>query len=145
MNRTRVGALSLTVSVVLLAAFASASAGDRGVAELTSRWAPPPSRFIPVVGMQVHLRDEGPHDDTRPLLLLHGTSSSLHTRDGLARSLTRSRRVVRIDVPASGLTGPFPDSDDLSRHYNRSLVELLDSLNFPRASSTAAPSTSLRP
>jgi hypothetical protein len=26
---------------------------------LTARWAPPPSMFIPFLGMQVHLRDQG--------------------------------------------------------------------------------------
>lgn len=54
-------------------------APDRSVESLKTRWAPPPSQFIEVAGMQVHLRDEGPRDDPAPLVLLHGTSSSLHT------------------------------------------------------------------
>ena len=29
--------------------------------------------------MQVHLRDEGPRSDPSPIVLLHGTSASLHT------------------------------------------------------------------
>jgi hypothetical protein len=28
---------------------------DRPVAELTARWAPPPSQFVPVDGMLIHL------------------------------------------------------------------------------------------
>ncbi len=32
--------------------------------------------------MQVHLRDEGPRTDPQPIVLLHGTSASLHTWDG---------------------------------------------------------------
>ena len=54
-------------------------APDRPVEELQARWAPAPSQFIELMGMQVHLRDEGPRDDAEPLLLLHGTSASLHT------------------------------------------------------------------
>ena len=62
-------------------------APDKPVSELTARWAQPPSKFIEVQGQQVHLRDEGPRDpgapgaplSSLPLVLLHGTSASLHT------------------------------------------------------------------
>ena len=54
-------------------------APDKPVASLTAQWAPPPSQFIALQGMQVHLRDEGPRDDPLPIVLLHGTSASLHT------------------------------------------------------------------
>ncbi|MEW6736370.1 MAG: hypothetical protein AB1489_34075, partial [Acidobacteriota bacterium] len=57
-------------------------APDRPVSELQTRWAPPPSTFVDVAGMKVHLRDEGPRDDSLPIVLLHGTSSSLHTWEG---------------------------------------------------------------
>ncbi len=35
-------------------------APDQPVEALKARWAPPPSQFIDVDGLQVHLRDEGP-------------------------------------------------------------------------------------
>ncbi|MEO8000833.1 MAG: hypothetical protein ABI644_03075 [Arenimonas sp.] len=54
-------------------------APDRPVSELKERWAAPPSQFISIEDMSVHVRDEGPRDDPTPLLLLHGTSSSSHT------------------------------------------------------------------
>jgi len=81
-------------------------APDVPVEELKGRWAPPPSRFIEVNGMQVHLRDEGPHDDPAPIVLLHGTSASLHTWQGWALALRDKRRVIRFDLPGFGLTGP---------------------------------------
>ena len=43
---------------------------------------------------------------TPPLLLLHGTASSLHTWDGWAAALAPTRRVIRLDMPGFGLTGP---------------------------------------
>jgi pimeloyl-ACP methyl ester carboxylesterase len=125
---------ALLILVVLLAALvASVWAPDRSVAALSARWAPPPSTFIPVLDLRVHLRDEGPRDDSLPILLLHGTSSSLHTWDGWTRDLVRDHRVVRVDLPAFGLTGPFPDGDYTTAHYQRFLVALLDSLHVPRA------------
>lgn len=86
-------------------------APDQPVDELKSRWARPPSRFIEVNGMQVHLRDEGPHDDPAPIVLLHGTSASLHTWQGWAVALRDRRRVIRFDLPGFGLTGPSRDND----------------------------------
>ena len=49
-------------------------APDRPAEALAARWAPPPSQFVDVAGMRVHVRDEGPRDDPRPIVLLHGTS-----------------------------------------------------------------------
>ena len=86
-------------------------APDQSVLSLSARWAKPPSQFVEVDGMQVHLRDEGPREDSVPIVLLHGTSASLHTWDGWAQSLTGQRRIIRFDLPAFGLTGPHPAND----------------------------------
>jgi pimeloyl-ACP methyl ester carboxylesterase len=86
-------------------------APDLPVEDLKGRWAPPPSRFVEVNGMQVHLRDEGPHDDPAPIVLLHGTAASLHTWQGWAMALRDQRRVIRFDLPGFGLTGPNRQND----------------------------------
>ena len=108
-------------------------APDRPVAELTARWAPPPSQFIAIDGMQVHVRDEGPRDDPSPILLLHGTSASLHTWEGWAQALRGKHRVISVDLPGFGLTGPFPDGDYRLSHYTRFLGELLDARGVQHA------------
>jgi pimeloyl-ACP methyl ester carboxylesterase len=112
-------------------------APDRPVQTLVARWALPPSDFIDVKGQLVHLRDEGPRDDPMPLLLLHGTGASLHTWDGWAAALKPHRRVIRIDLPAFGLTGPFagqyaPD-DYRGDTYARFVLDVLDALRVQRA------------
>ena len=85
-------------------------APDRPVETLVARWAPPPSDFIEIKGIVVHLRDEGPRDDPLPIVLLHGTAASLHTWEGWVRSLKAERRVISFDLPGFGLTGPFTGS-----------------------------------
>ena len=105
----------------------------RTVHELSDRWAPSPSRFVAIGGMQVHLRDEGPRDDPVPVLLLHGTSSSLHTWEGWVPPLTAAgRRVISVDLPGFGLTGPFPDGDHRIGAYAPFLLEMLDRLGVSR-------------
>ena len=94
-------------------------APDRPVDELKARWAQPPSQFLAVQGMQVHVRDEGPRDDPLPVVLLHGTSASLHTWQGWAGTLKAQRRVIRFDMPGFGLTGPHPQDDYSMAAYVR--------------------------
>ncbi|MEQ1439040.1 alpha/beta hydrolase [Fontimonas sp. SYSU GA230001] len=107
-------------------------APDRSVEQLQARWAPPPSQFVEVAGLNVHLRDEGPREDPLPIVLLHGTSASLHTWDGWAEGLKAERRVIRFDLPGFGLTGPFADGDYRVEHYVSFIAALLDRLGVKR-------------
>lgn len=115
---------ALLATVVSFVAFNWAP--DRPAEALAARWARPPSQFIDVAGMRVHVRDEGPRDDPRPIVLLHGTSSSLHTWDGWTRSLRSERRVIRFDLPGFGLTGPAPDGDYAIGRYVAFMKAMLD-------------------
>jgi len=105
-------------------------APDKTVQELQPLWAQPPSRFVAMDGLTVHLRDEGPRDDPAPIVLLHGTSDSLHTWDGWTEVLRKDRRVVRFDLPGFGLTGPNRAGDYSIDAYVRFVVSVLDQLGI---------------
>lgn len=90
---------------------------DRSVEELKNKYAQAPSAFMEVAGMNVHYRDEGNPRDTLPIVLLHGTGASLHTFDAWANALKEDSRVIRMDLPGFGLTGPFPDRKYSIDHY----------------------------
>jgi len=114
---------------------------DRSVTELSTRWAQAPSQFIEIDGMQVHVRDEGPKSDPMPLVLLHGTSASLHTWNGwvlyiqklLADRGRDNRRIIRFDMPAFGLTGPHPENDYSIERYAKTVVAVMDALKVEQA------------
>ncbi|MFI5245397.1 MAG: alpha/beta fold hydrolase [Gemmatimonadales bacterium] len=133
-RRTRRLIMGLTPVVVAAAAIAAVWAPDKPVAALAARWAQPPSQFITLGGMDVHVRDEGPRTDSVPVVLLHGTSASLHTWDGWARILRGDHRVIRMDLPGFGLTGPSADSDYSIEAYVRFTLRLLDTLDVRRFS-----------
>lgn len=126
------------VLLVTLVALAVAAGGlvayhwapDRPVAELAARWAPPPSQFIAIDGLDVHVRDEGPRDDPMPIVLLHGTSASLHTWDGWVAALLPRHRVVRLDLPGFGLTGPALHDDYRMARYVEFMAAALDALGI---------------
>ncbi len=123
-----IGWLLLSIVVVAVAFIVVNRVPDRSVEELKARWALPPSQFVKIAGMQVHLRDEGPCEDSTPIVLLHGTSSSLHTWDGWVNALKDEHRVIRFDMPAFGLTGPSPDNNYTIENYSRIVVAVLDYL-----------------
>jgi pimeloyl-ACP methyl ester carboxylesterase len=119
--------------VLFIGAFVAANwAPELTVEELQARWAPPPSVFLDVAGMRVHLRDEGPHEDLSPLVLLHGTGSSLHAWEGWADALKGKRRVIRFDIAGFGLTGPSPDRIYTIDNDVRLVAAVLDKLGVER-------------
>ena len=130
----RVLGLLLILTAVLLAL---SRQPDWPVQALVARWAPAPSNFIDVKGQQVHVRDEGLPGDPLPIVLIHGTSASLHTWEGWVRALKGQRRVITLDLPGFGLTGPFTGqytSDDYRGDtYARFVLDLMDTLKVQRA------------
>ena len=66
--------------------------------------------FVSAGGMAIHTRASGP-ESAPVLLMIHGTSASLHTWAPLRSRLDADYRVLAYDQPGHGLTGPHPDRD----------------------------------
>jgi len=109
------------------------SVPDQPVEELTERWAKSPSQFLTLADMKVHFRDEGPKEDPVPIILLHGTSASLHTWNGWTDVLTKHHRVIRFDMQGFGLTGPHPDAKYRIEDYANTLIKLMDAIGINTA------------
>lgn len=120
---------TLMVLVVLLAivfiALLLLSNPDMPLNELKDKYTDGQSQFMEIEGMQVHYKDEG---EGYPLLLLHGTASSLHTWDGWTEELKDSFRIIRMDLPAFGITGPNANNDYSLEAYNEFLNKFMDKL-----------------
>jgi pimeloyl-ACP methyl ester carboxylesterase len=127
-------ALKLLGALLFMSAIAMwlSRAPDWPVQALVARWAPPPSDFIDVKGQLVHLRDVGPRDDPEPLVLIHGTSASLHTWEGWVKALSARHRVISFDLPGFGLTGPNASGDYRGDSYARFVLDLMDQLKVQR-------------
>jgi len=103
---------------------------DISLDELKLKYTNKHSSFVSINGMDVHFRDEGNKTDTIPIILIHGTGSSLHTFDVWTNKLKYSKRVIRFDLPAYGLTGPFIDRDYSISNYTSFLKEFLETLDI---------------
>jgi pimeloyl-ACP methyl ester carboxylesterase len=72
-------------------------------------------------GHAVHVGDEGERQGLA-LVLLHDADSSLHSFEPWVASLGRNYRVVSLDLPGHGLTGPIPGADESAQ----AMVPVLD-------------------
>jgi len=101
------------LGLILLAFFVGISAlywkSDIPLENLKTKYTSASSAFVNVLGMNVHYRDEGNKNASPPLVLIHGTGASLHTWEETVRLLKDSFRIITMDLPAYGLTGPNPE------------------------------------
>ena len=128
-RRTRLLWIPTVAAVALGTLFLSAYRPDIPMADLKRKYANAESQFVTLQGMPVHYRDEGRGP---PLVLLHGTGASLHTWDGWISPLKHDFRIIRLDLPGFGLTGPAADDDYTIRRYVDFLREFTRELNLDR-------------
>ena len=122
----------LVLTALLLAVGVVAYHPDIPADELERRYADSDSQFLDIKGSRVHFKDVG-SPDLPALLLVHGTASSLHTWDGWADQLGERFRILRLDLPGYGLTGPNAAGEDGRGDYSiRYRLEVIDALMAAR-------------
>lgn len=95
----------IAIVVLLTLVIAVTYKSDISVEELKEKYAGTEtnSQFFETHGMKIHYKTDG---EGMPLVLLHGTSSSLYTWDAWTKILSPHLKIIRIDLPGFGLTGP---------------------------------------
>ena len=106
----------------LVLAIKSVVYSDIPVEILKEKYANEFSKFVEIDGMQVHYRVEG---KGIPIVLIHGTGASLHTWDDWTLKLKENYQVIRMDLPAFGLTGPNKSGDYSIMQYTQFLEEFV--------------------
>jgi len=114
------------VIIVFILLIKGAVYSDIPVEVLKKKYANEYSKFIEIDGMQVHYRDEG---KGTPIVLIHGTASSLHTWDDWTKELSKNYRIIRMDLPAFGLTGANENGDYSIENYTKFLHKFLSKVN----------------
>ena len=114
LNRKR-----LLIAIILLVVGYLSVTPDLPLDFLKNKYAAAPSKFMALNELRIHYRDEGTGD---AIVLVHGTGASLHTWDAWAQEMSQTHRVIRLDLPAYGLTGKDPKK----RYSSKDYVDLID-------------------
>jgi len=94
--------------------------------EVINKYTDQNSKYLNIDGLKVHYKDEG---EGEVLVLLHGTFSSLHTFDSWVSILKKYYRVIRLDLPGFGITGPSIDNVYSISKFLDFIGNFLDLLN----------------
>ncbi len=105
---------------------------DEARAALEAKYLNAPGDMIQVSGTRLHVRESGPKD-APAVIMLHGFGSSLQTWEPWARALQDDYRVIRFDLPGSGLSPPDPTGDYTDARTIEVLTALLDRLGVAHA------------
>lgn len=119
----------LAVLVILILLIKGGVYSDISVEDLKKEYANKSSKFIEIDGMHVHYREEGVGF---PIVLVHGTASSLHTWDAWTKDLIKTNRVIRMDLPAFGITGPNSNADYSIKSYTNFLYQFLEKIKVEK-------------
>lgn len=106
-------------------------APDISLEEMKTKWAYDNSEFLEMDGMQVHYRING---EGEPLVLIHGTGASLHTWEAWTKSLEKDFKVISLDMPAFGLTGPNKEGIYHLDYYAQFLNDFLEKIGIDQFS-----------
>ena len=122
--------------VAILASLAAAAAAlwtpDRSRASLESKYLRSPHDLVDVAGVRLHVRDDGGRASPA-LIMIHGFGSSLQTWEPWAKALSPDFRVIRFDLPGSGLSAPDPTGDYSDARSVALVLALMDRLHLERA------------
>ena len=114
----------LSLLAILIVGIVAGWTPDTDPAAMRAKYANAASQLINLgSGLNVHVRDEGSRS-APTILLLHGSNDSLQTWDPWVEKLKGKFRVIRVDLPGHGLTGPNPTGD----YSNAAFAGVVDSV-----------------
>lgn len=105
---------------------------DKPRAALEAKYLDRPEDMIVVAGTRMHVRDSGPRSGPA-VIMIHGFGASLHTWEPWAKMLQDQFRVIRLDLPGSGLSSPDPTGRYDDGRTMELLIALMDQLGVTKA------------
>lgn len=125
----KIAAVSLLLLIIVAAIFIGMNYhADMDYSELKDKYSHANSRFTEIKGMPVHYSIEGKGKKT--LLLLHGTGGSLHDWNQWMPAFENDFKIIRLDLPGFGLTGPNPQNRYDRIFYQVFLESFVDRLGL---------------
>jgi pimeloyl-ACP methyl ester carboxylesterase len=132
MSRTLMGLLAVLLVAIAAVWFFTRGGPDIVTAVEDSPYWTSADRRVDLDGRAVRVRVEGP-ESAPVLVMIHGFSFSLESWDQWTSDLVTDYRVIRMDLPAHGLTGPDPQRRYSTTETVDFTADLLDALEIEDA------------
>lgn len=128
------GIVSAAIALGAIALIGFLWTPDKARSTLEARYLKPSDTLVTVAGTRIRVRDTGSKDASlTPVIMIHGFGSSLETWEAWAASLDDNRRIIRFDLPGSGLSDPDATENYTDARTMRLLLSLMDALGLERA------------
>lgn len=125
--------LAFAVCVLLIASLIIFWTPDADRADMLRKYSSVSSQFVTDQnGMAIHYREEG-NPDGSVIVLLHGSGASLHTWEDMIAELSDTYRLISLDLPGHGLTGPDPKRDYSAASMMDAVETVMDKAGIERA------------
>lgn len=116
------------LAIIVAGAIFALSDPDVPAVELEAQYGVQPSQYIVLPsGARAHVRDQGSRD-APILVLIHGSNAALFTWEPWVTRLQSDFRLISMDMPGHGLTGPTPAGDYSQKAMAAFTIEVLDQL-----------------
>jgi len=105
---------------------------DKPRSEIIAKYANHASIFLPLSNYRMaHVRDQGKQDGP-VMVLIHGDNGSLHSWEPWVAELGDRYRMITMDLPGHGITGPVPDENYSRQAMSRFVRELTSQLKIDK-------------
>jgi pimeloyl-ACP methyl ester carboxylesterase len=117
-------------AIIIAGAIFAFSDPDVPASVLEQQYGVQPSQYLKLPsGARAHVRDQGPKD-APVLVLIHGSNAALFTWEPWVTRLQSEFRVISMDMPGHGLTGPVPSDDYSQKGMAAFVIEVLDTMGI---------------
>jgi len=124
--------LAIIVGIILLALITS-YAPDTDKKKMIDKYGGEEAKFVQMAGgANIHYRDQG-SKSAPALVMIHGMSSHLQTWEPLIAEMGDSYRILSLDLPGFGLTGPNPTGEYGPNAYIEAVLAVMDDTNIDKA------------
>ncbi len=125
------GGLSL-LGIVIIGLITS-YAPDTDKDAMIAKYGGAQAKFVQMAGgANIHYRDQGPKD-APAIIMIHGMSSHLQTWEPLIEKMEQEYRILSLDLPGFGLTGPNPTGKYGPDIYIEAVLTLMNTANIDKA------------
>jgi pimeloyl-ACP methyl ester carboxylesterase len=98
-----VGGLLALIVIAIIGAWIALRGPTISYEDMEKRWATPQSKYADLGDIRIHYREDGPKD-APVIFLVHGYGDSHFTWENVAPILSKTYRVISLDLPGHGLT-----------------------------------------